>query len=50
MRFEFSDTIGGFCKSFDEKTHTGIIQSFDGEEVKVKLSTNVYARLLRNLD
>lgn len=50
MRFEFSDTIGGFCKSFDEKTHVGIIKSFDGEEVKVKLSTNVYARLLRNLD
>lgn len=50
MRFEFSDTIGGFCKSFDEKTRTGIVQSFDGEEVKVKLSTNVYARLLRNLD
>ncbi|MCE5285607.1 MAG: AGE family epimerase/isomerase [Pelosinus sp.] len=50
MKFEFSDTVGGFCQSYDSAARTAIVKGFDGEEVQVKLSTNVYARLLRNLD
>jgi len=50
VAFEFSDTIGGICQSYDAETRTGIIRDFNGEEVKVKMSDNVYARLLRNLD
>ena len=50
MAFEFSDTIGGICRSYDAATRTGIIRDFNGEDVKVKMSDNVYARLLRNLD
>ena len=38
MAFEFSDTIGGICQSFDAATRTGIIRDFNGEEVKIKLS------------
>ncbi len=50
MTFEFSDTIGGICQSYDANTRRGIIRDFNGEEVQVKMSDNVYARLLRNLD
>jgi len=50
MNFEFSDTVGGYCQSYDRATRTAVITSFGGQEVQVKLSANVYARLLRNLD
>lgn len=50
MAFEFSDTIGGICQSYDPESRTGVIRSFDGEEVRVKMSSTVYARVLRNLD
>lgn len=50
MGFEFSDTIGGICQSYDANSRTGIIKSFAGDEVQFKLSANVYARLVRNLE
>ena len=50
MGFEFSDTIGGVCQSYDAATKTGVVRTFAGDDVKFKLSDNIYARLLRNLD
>lgn len=50
MGFEFSDTVGGVCQSYDPKTRTGVVRSFAGDDVKFKLSQNIYARILRNLD
>lgn len=50
MNFEFSDTIGGKIQSYDATTRSGVIQSFAGDNVAFKLSANIYARLLRNLD
>ncbi|MBR1857972.1 MAG: hypothetical protein IJ797_00555, partial [Selenomonadaceae bacterium] len=50
MNFEFSDTVGGICQSYDAKTRTGTVKTFAGDEVTFKLSANIYARLVRNLD
>ena len=49
LQFEFSDTIGGYVDSYDKATRTFSIKTTDGRSFSVKLSANVYAKLMRNL-
>ncbi|NVM02191.1 MAG: AGE family epimerase/isomerase, partial [Candidatus Helarchaeota archaeon] len=49
MKFEFSDTIAGYVLQFDSDEVMFLIKTTDNREFSVKLSTNVYARILRNL-
>lgn len=49
MQFEFSDTIAGYVQSFDKAARTFVLATTDQREYSVKLSDNVYARIMRNL-
>ena len=49
LQFEFSDTIGGYVDSYDKATRTFSMKTTDGRSFSVKLSANVYAKLMRNL-
>lgn len=50
MKFEYSDTIGGYVSSFDAESGVFVIKTSSGEEIPAKLTSNTYARLVRNLD
>lgn len=51
MKFEFSDTIAGYVtREFDRDKKTFTMETSDGREFTVKIATNAYGRLLRNLD
>ncbi|MFZ2097440.1 MAG: AGE family epimerase/isomerase [Anaerolineales bacterium] len=47
--FPLSDTIAGQVKLFDRKTDTYTIQTSAGKECTIKLKSNTYAQLVRNL-
>jgi mannose/cellobiose epimerase-like protein (N-acyl-D-glucosamine 2-epimerase family) len=48
--FTFSDTIAGYVSSFDEKADTFAIRTTDAREFSVKLKSNTYAQVMRNLE
>ena len=47
--FEFSDTIAGYVVSRGIENDIFSMKTTDGREFKVKLSANIFARMLRNL-
>lgn len=49
LAFEFSDTIAGYVKCFDKDSATFVIATTDDREFSVKLSANVFGRIMRNL-
>lgn len=49
-QFEFSDTISGYVKSFDQKAGTFQLETTDGRLYPVLLGDNLFGRVLRNLD
>jgi mannose/cellobiose epimerase-like protein (N-acyl-D-glucosamine 2-epimerase family) len=49
MQFEFSDSIGGYVKSFDKTAGTFILTTSDGRDFSVKLTATLYSKLLRDL-
>ncbi|MBI4822297.1 MAG: AGE family epimerase/isomerase [Deltaproteobacteria bacterium] len=49
MKFTFSDTVAGYVQSFDKDTDSYVVKTSDGRDFKVKLKSNTYAQLCRNL-
>ena len=49
INFTFSDTIAGYVTSFDREQDTYVVKTSDGREYTVKLKSNTYAQLMRNL-
>ncbi|MDR1663853.1 MAG: AGE family epimerase/isomerase [Clostridiales bacterium] len=49
MQFEFSDSIGGYIKTFDRERRRFVLTTTDGRDFTVKLTPNIYARMARNL-
>jgi len=49
MEFEFSDTIAGYLTEFNQETGVFGLRTSDGREFNVKLGTNAFGRILRNL-
>ncbi|MDR0452926.1 MAG: hypothetical protein LBH15_07785, partial [Treponema sp.] len=49
MQFEFSDSIGGYVKSFDKENRSFVLVTSDGRDFAIKLTPNVYAKMARNL-
>ena len=49
VKFTFSDTIAGYVKSYDRETDTFGLRTSGGAEFQVKLKSNTYAQLVRNL-
>ncbi len=49
MHFPFSDTIAGYVTHMDRDTDTYTVRTSDGKEYQIKLKSNTYAQLLRNL-
>ncbi|GAB2470637.1 AGE family epimerase/isomerase [Xylanimonas ulmi] len=49
MQFSFSDSIGGYVKSFDRDSGSFVLTTSDGREVTVKLTATLYAKMIRNL-
>lgn len=47
--FPFSDTIAGRVVSFDRNNDTYTVKTSGGEEFTIKLKSNTYAQLIRNL-
>lgn len=47
--FTFSDTVAGYITSFDAAAGTYTVKTSDGNPVTVKLRSNTYAMLARNL-
>ncbi len=50
MKFEYSDTIAGYVSSFEAESGVFVIKTSNGEEISAKLTSNTFARLVRNLD
>ncbi len=50
MQFEFSDTIAGYITKFEKEKKVFGLRTTDGREFSVKLTSNTFARILRNLD
>lgn len=50
MKFEYSDTIAGYVSSFNAVSGVFAIKTSHGEEISAKLTSNTFARLVRNLD
>lgn len=48
--FEFSDTISGYVLEFDQASNTFLLETSDKRVFPVLLGSNIYARLMRNLD
>jgi hypothetical protein len=48
-QFEFSDSIGGYVRSFDSGAGTFVLATSDGRDFAVKLTPTLYSKLLRNL-
>ena len=42
MQFEFSDSIGGYVKSFDKTVGTFILTTSDGRDFSVKLTATLH--------
>jgi len=49
MQFEFSDSIGGYVKSFDKEKKSFVLTTGDGRDFTIKLTPTVYAKMARNL-
>jgi len=49
MQFEFSDAIAGYVTDYNRKEKTFELRTTDGRQFSVKLTSNTYARLVRNL-
>ena len=47
--FTFSDTIAGYVTGFDRQTDTYGVRTSGGQEFQIKLKSNTYAQLVRNL-
>jgi mannose/cellobiose epimerase-like protein (N-acyl-D-glucosamine 2-epimerase family) len=50
MKYEFSDTISGYASAFDASNESFILTTTDGVEHPVKLTSQTFARGLRNLN
>jgi anti-anti-sigma factor len=50
LTFSFSDTIAGYVKSFDAANDTFLLETSDGREFNVALTSNTFAEIARNLD
>lgn len=49
MHFPFSDTIAGYVTEFDRDNDTYTVRTSGGSAYRIKLKSNTYAQLLRNL-
>ena len=49
MNFTFSDTIAGYVTGFDKATDTYTVKTSGGQEFQIKLKSNTYAQVVRNL-
>ena len=49
MQFEFSDLIAGYVTGFDREKGVFGLRTTDGREFSVKLTSNTFARFVRNL-
>jgi mannose/cellobiose epimerase-like protein (N-acyl-D-glucosamine 2-epimerase family) len=49
VNFTFSDTIAGYVTGYNRETDTFGIRTSGGNEFQVKLKSNTYAQLVRNL-
>ena len=47
--FAFSDSIGGYVKSFDKDKKSFVLTTGDGRDFTIKMTPTLYAKLLRNL-
>lgn len=47
--FTFSDSVAGYVRSYDKKSGEFVMQTSDGKDVALKLGSNVFAELVRNL-
>lgn len=50
MQFEFSDLIAGYVTNFDKDKKVFGMKTSDGREFSVKLTSNTFARGIRNLE
>lgn len=49
INFTFSDTIAGYVTAYDRASDSYEVQTSDGRKYKIKLKSNTYAQLIRNL-
>jgi anti-anti-sigma factor len=49
VRFEFSDSVGGYVNSVDDDRNGFTVKTSDGSEVAIKFTAATYAELARNL-
>ena len=49
IKFSFSDTIAGYVNSYDRASDTCVLRTSGGREYKVRLKSNTYAQMVRNL-
>ena len=49
INFTFSDLISGYVTQFDRGTDTYTVKTSGGQEFQIKLKSNTYAQLVRNL-
>ena len=49
INFTFSDLIAGYVTQFDRGTDTYTVKTSGGQEFQIKLKSNTYAQLVRNL-
>jgi mannose/cellobiose epimerase-like protein (N-acyl-D-glucosamine 2-epimerase family) len=49
ISFTFSDLISGYVTQFDRGTDTYTVRTSGGQEFQIKLKSNTYAQLVRNL-
>lgn len=50
MQFEFSDLVAGYVTKYEKEKNEFGLKTTDGREFNVKLTSNTFARGLRNLD
>ena len=49
MSFTFSDLVSGYVTQFDRGTDTYTVKTSGGQEFQIKLKSNTYAQVVRNL-
>ncbi len=49
IRFPFSDTIAGYVNYYDRNQDCYTVKTSDGREFNIRLKSNTYAQLVRNL-
>ena len=49
VNFTFSDTIAGYVTGFDKGADTYTVKTSGGQEFQIKLKSNTYAQIVRNL-